>query len=91
MSSELLDENIIDRIQKIYNDCSKEEQTILYKIVEEYADFGYSPTYDNVWLADYKEIISSDKTKSGVHTFCRNEHFGKYDEKNQASCTHENL
>jgi len=61
MSSELLDENIIERIQKIYNDCTKEEQAILYQIVEEYADFGYSTTYDNVWLADYKEI-PVDKT-----------------------------
>lgn len=69
MSLELLDENIIERIQKIYNDCSKEEQAILYKIVEEYADLGYSPTYDNVWLADYKEI-PVDKT-----TFLTDNHF----------------
>lgn len=49
-------DEIITRIQKIYNSCSESEQHYLYKILQEFALDGVSSTYDNIWLADYKEI-----------------------------------
>ena len=44
------------RIYKIYKSSPKPEQEFLRKILEEIAMFGYSDTYSNVWLSDYKEI-----------------------------------
>lgn len=44
------------RIKGIYNECSPEEQSILLKILEEIGETGTSPTYENIWLQDYKEI-----------------------------------
>lgn len=44
------------RIQEIYDTCSVDEQSYLIKILEELRDTGVSPTYDNLWLKDYKEI-----------------------------------
>ena len=44
------------RIKRIYNECSPEEQSILLKILEEIGETGVSPTYENIWLQDYKEI-----------------------------------
>lgn len=46
------------RIKQIYNTCTEEEQYYLRKILEELStsEDGYSETYQNIWLADYKEI-----------------------------------
>lgn len=52
----MLDPEIPYRIQQIYQSCTHEEQYYLRKILEEIADTGDSETYNNIWLADYKEI-----------------------------------
>ena len=44
------------RIKNIYSTCSDQEQLYLRTILEELADVGYSKTYEDIWLADYKEI-----------------------------------
>lgn len=44
------------RIKRIYNECSPEEQSILLNILEEIGETGTSSTYENIWLQDYKEI-----------------------------------
>ena len=49
-------ESIPERIQAIYADCTESEQEILRTILHELAETGYSKTYEDVWLADYKEI-----------------------------------
>lgn len=54
--------DIISRIQRIYKECSADEQSVLRQILQEFADFGYSETYENVWLADYKEIPVDKET-----------------------------
>lgn len=45
-----------EKIHKIYNTCSVKEQEYLMQILKELCDTGESPTYQNLWLADYKEI-----------------------------------
>lgn len=47
-----------ERIQKIFADCNEVEQQYLLQILEELSesDCGYSKTYEDIWLADYKEI-----------------------------------
>lgn len=50
------------RIKAVYNSCSHEEQKILRTILQELAKYGYSTTYEQVWLADYKEIPVDKKT-----------------------------
>ena len=45
-----------DRIKKIYDECTPEEQSVLLQILQEIVDTGSSPTYENIWLQDYKEI-----------------------------------
>lgn len=45
-----------ERIKRIYNDCTPEEQSTLITILEEIGETGTSPTYENIWLQDYKEI-----------------------------------
>lgn len=55
----MVDTNYSDlptRIQRIYNSCTNKEKSYLKQILKELSDTGYSPTYDNIWLADYKEI-----------------------------------
>lgn len=49
-------DEIISRIQQIYSSCTKEEQYYLYQILQEFADYGESKTYENIWLSDYIEI-----------------------------------
>lgn len=51
-------EDLPTRIQKIYDSCSELEQSYLLRILQELADspIGYSPTYEEIWLADFKEI-----------------------------------
>ena len=48
--------SIPERVQAIYAECTPEEQEVLKTILQELADEGYSKTYEDVWLADYKEI-----------------------------------
>lgn len=55
------DMDLVDRIQKIYDSCCPEEQQYLLQILSELAETGSSKTYEDVWLADYKEI-PVDKT-----------------------------
>jgi hypothetical protein len=47
---------IINRIKQIYDTMSDEEKAYLRIILEEIGTYGYSDTYNDVWLADYKEI-----------------------------------
>lgn len=49
-------EEVIQRIKNSYDNFSKEEQHVLKTIVQEIAEYGQSPTYENIWLADFKEI-----------------------------------
>lgn len=49
-------EDIPLRIQRIYSSCTEEEQAYLVAILQELAATGRSPTYENIWLADFKEI-----------------------------------
>ena len=51
-------DDIPEKIQKIYNSCSASEQKYLLQILKELSesDMGYSQTYTDIWLADYKEI-----------------------------------
>ena len=49
-------ETIPKRIQSIYDTCSSEEKRYLVQILQELSDTGTSPTYDNLWLQDYKEL-----------------------------------
>lgn len=44
------------RIRDIFDTCSAEEQSYLIDILHELSDTGSSPTYDNLFLQDYKEI-----------------------------------
>lgn len=48
--------DILDRIRGIYSSSTPEEKTYLRKILEEISDTGYSPTYEQIWLEDFKEI-----------------------------------
>jgi hypothetical protein len=48
--------DVINRIKKIYAECQPSDKVILKKILQEISDTGYSDTYKNLWLADYKEI-----------------------------------
>lgn len=57
----MYDIDLVDRIQKIYDSCCPEEQQYLLQILSELAETGTSKTYEDVWLADYKEI-PVDKT-----------------------------
>ena len=51
-------DDVPEKIAKIYNSCSAQEQKYLLQILKELSesDMGYSQTYTDIWLADYKEI-----------------------------------
>ena len=49
-------EDIISRIQDIFNQSSVIEQKQFIKILEELSDKGYSETLDNLYLVDFKEV-----------------------------------
>ena len=55
-------DSLIDRIEKVFSSCTKQEQEILLTILEELAESGESQTYKDVWLADYKEIPVDKET-----------------------------
>lgn len=48
--------DILDRIRGIYSSSTPEEKSYLRKILEEISDTGHSPTYEQIWLEDFKEI-----------------------------------
>lgn len=52
----MIDESVIERIQKIYHSCTYDEQMVLRQILEEIRDTGDSQTYRDIWLADFKEV-----------------------------------
>lgn len=47
---------LVPRIQKIYESSTDKEKHYLRLILEELSQFGYSQTYTDVWLSDYKEV-----------------------------------
>lgn len=56
------DANLPERIQSIYNSCSADERRYLVQILQEISSYGYSETYEQIWLADFKEIpVSIDE------------------------------
>jgi len=56
MNTVIIEDDILERIQNIYDSCTEEEQGYLIQILEEFSSRGYSETYEKVWLADYREI-----------------------------------
>lgn len=95
--SSLNPEELIGRIQNIYYSCDPSEQAVLIQILEELAETGESKTYEQVWLADYKEVpvdidtfLNSDtylgKTNSNgasVYPFWRKELHNVFDAGNK--------
>ena len=70
---------VIERIRDVYSSCDVAEQGILKRILQEIVDTGESPTYEQVWLADYKEIPVS------IDTFLNSEtYLGKTNRQGQA-------
>lgn len=51
-----MDLSLPARIAGIYDSCNEKEKYYLRCILQELADEGYSKTYEDIWLADYKEI-----------------------------------
>lgn len=55
-------DSLPERIKKVYNSVSETEKIYLKKILTELATTGQSLTYENIWLADFKEIpVSIDQ------------------------------
>ena len=70
--------DIPERIQHIYSQCNEKEQEYLKQILYEFATTGESPTYQDIWLADYKEIPVD------IDTFLDDEYYlGKSNNKGQ--------
>ena len=61
--SDALDyEDIISRINDIFNSSTPVEQQQYIKILEELSDKGYSETLDTIYLMDFKEVpVSIDR------------------------------
>lgn len=56
------DPTLPERIKDVYSSCSQQEQKYLRQILEELSMYGYSETYNQIWLADFKEIpVSIDQ------------------------------
>lgn len=67
---EVTDLNLLpNKIKDAYMSCSSEERVYLRQILQELADWGESPTYNNIWLADYSEIPVSIDTFLESDTF----------------------
>lgn len=47
---------VIDRIKSTYKSATDEERYYFRRILEEFSTLGFSNTYEQIWLADYKEI-----------------------------------
>lgn len=54
--SDYVNDDVIERIQKIYQSSSVEEKKLLRQILEEISIYGDSETYRDIWLADFKEV-----------------------------------
>ncbi len=54
----MYDYDLVERIRAIYDSCDEREKYFLYQILHEIAESedGRSQTYEDIWLADYKEI-----------------------------------
>lgn len=51
-----------EKILDIYDSCSEAEKQYLMQILEELSTYGYSQTYEEIWLADFKEVpVSIDE------------------------------
>lgn len=48
--------DVLNRIKNVYSSCSEEDQKVLRQILYEVSKYGRSDTYEQLWLADYKEI-----------------------------------
>lgn len=97
MTDTITTADVIERIRDVYGSCDPAEQDILKRILQEIVDTGESPTYEQVWLADYKEIpvsidtfLNSDtylgKTNrqgEAVYPFWRQELHNVFDEGNK--------
>jgi len=60
-------DDLLERIQDIFDTSTTEEKEYLIKILTELSESGVSDTYEQVWLADYKEIPVS------IDTFIEND------------------
>ena len=54
-------EELVNRIRGIFSSVTQEEQKILRQILVELSQTGQSKTYEDIWLADYKEIPVSKR------------------------------
>lgn len=54
--SDYVNDDVINRIQKLYTSASPAEKSLLKQILEEIAIYGDSQTYRDIWLADFKEV-----------------------------------
>lgn len=55
-------DNVVARIKETYSSCSKAEQDMLQQILTELASTGYSYTYEQIYLSDFKEVpVSIDQ------------------------------
>ena len=73
--------DLVQRIREIYDSCDEREKYFLYKILHEIAesDDGRSQTYEDIWLADYKEI------PVGINTFLESDlYLGKTNRNGEA-------
>lgn len=53
---------LLNQIRDAYQSCSQEERNCLIRILTEFSEYGTSETYENIWMADYKEIPVSIET-----------------------------
>lgn len=56
------EQDVYNRIEDIINKVPEEDKRVLMQILRELSETGTSSTYENVWLADYKEIPVSIDT-----------------------------
>lgn len=55
-------DSVVSRIKQIYRSCSASEQSMLQQILSELAVSGYSYTYEQIYLSDFKEVpVSIDE------------------------------
>lgn len=54
--SEIDYSEVLERIQGVYHSCSRMEQKLLHRILEEVLKDGYSRTLEQLWLVDFKEV-----------------------------------
>ena len=54
--------DVTERIKSMYVTCNEMEKKQLHKILVELSENGYSQTYEQMWLADFKEVpVSIDQ------------------------------